>query len=149
MKLTLVIPAIPVAQPRPRAVLALGRARVHEVTSIKGSDGTRRPHPIAAFKATCRQILQAHYRDAPYAGPVSMEIDFVFPRPRAMCWKKRPMPREKHTHKPDADNVLKALLDAWLGLLFVDDGQVFCVTARKWIASGGEQPHVRVEVELQ
>lgn len=144
------VPCIPVAQPRPRATLAHGGkgARMHEVTHIKNpTTGERKPHPIAAFKASMRHESALAYSGAPLAGALLVRFVFVMPRPSSMRWSKRPMPRAWHTKKPDAENIAKAALDALTGLLWIDDAQVVQLAITKVIASGNEQPSVSVEVE--
>ncbi len=139
------VPAIPVAQPRPRASSFGGHVRVHEVTHIKGVNG-RKPHPIAAFKATVKMAAAQAYKGPPLAGPLRIDLVFVFPREQSKVWKSRPMPRYRHVVKPDRDNVDKAVLDSLKGLLFVDDSQVCDGRIEKWRASGDEQPHVEITI---
>lgn len=143
------VPAVPVAQPRPRATMAHnGHARMHEVTHVgSAKDGTRRPHPIAAFKATVRLAAQQAYQGPPLECPLRMTVVFVFRRIDKFVWKTRPMPRLPHSSKPDRDNCEKALLDALKGTVFADDAQVCCGEVSKWIAAGDEQPHVEVTIE--
>lgn len=145
-----IVPAIPIAQPRPRATLAHGGkgARIHEVTHIKNQiTGERKPHPIAAFKASMRHESALAYSGAPLAGALSVRFVFVMPRPISMRWRSRPTPRAWHTKKPDAENIAKAAIDALTGLLWIDDAQVVQLAVTKVIASGDEQPAVFVEVE--
>lgn len=144
------VPAVPVPQPRPRAVLAHGGlgARVHEVTHIKNArTGERKAHPIVAFKATVRLAAERAYQGPPLAGPLDMTLGFVMPRPASLVWKTRPMPRAWHGKKPDVDNLVKSTLDALRGLLFVDDGQVARLWLSKVIAAGGESPRVLVTLK--
>lgn len=143
------VPAIPVAQPRPQAVAFAGRARMHEKTHITQADGTRKPHPINAFKASVAHAAQAAFFGPPHDGPVSIHVTLVFPRPQNMRWKSKPMPRAPHCCKPDADNVFKALTDAINGLMFVDDSRIHAATIRKYIAAGDEQPHCEVVIRLE
>lgn len=138
--------AVPVAQPRPRASSFGGKVRVHEVTSIRNADGSRKPHPIAAFKATVRMAAETAYKGPPLQGPLCINLVFVFPRPQSKVWKTRDMPRLPHVSKPDRDNCDKAVLDALKGLLFVDDAQVCDGRIIKWVASGSEQPGVDVQI---
>jgi Holliday junction resolvase RusA-like endonuclease len=57
------------------------------------------------------------------------------------------MPRYPHTTKPDLDNLVKGLKDAMTGIAWHDDTQVYLYAdVRKWVASGGEKPHVVVSV---
>ena len=148
MRIELTIPAVPVAQPRPRAVAFGGKARMHEVTHTgRAKDGTRRPHPIAAFKATVRMAAEQGYTGPPLTGPLRVDCVFVFPRERAKIWKTRAMPRYPHTVKPDRDNCDKAILDSLKGTVIADDSQVCAGRIEKWRAAGDEQPHVEVVIE--
>lgn len=135
------IPGVPVAQPRQRhAARRIGNKTI--VTNY-----TAKSDPVNAFKATAKLVSsQANKGSQPIAGPVAVEVDFVFPRPLAMVWKTKPMPRVRHWKKPDADNLLKSLFDAINSIVWHDDAQVSETTARKWIASGDEQPAVYVTV---
>lgn len=146
MKITFTVPAVPVAQPRPRAVRMGNSARVHEVTHIKGEDGQRRPHPIIHFRAMVAQVAADVYPLPPLKGPLAVTLVFVMPRPAAKMWERKPMVREWQAKRPDADNMAKAVLDA-LAMIWKDDGQVCDLSVRKVVASGYEQPHVEVAIE--
>lgn len=145
------VPAVPVAQPRPRARVIKGKdgkvqAGIHEVKTIKNADGSWKPHPIAAFKATVRMAVENLYTGPPLTGPLCVDLLFVFPRQKTKIWKTRPMPRYRHDTKPDRDNCDKSVLDALTGLLWVDDCQICDGRIQKWRASGDEQPHVEITV---
>jgi Holliday junction resolvase RusA-like endonuclease len=56
------------------------------------------------------------------------------------------MHRQWKTTRPDADNLAKAVFDALNGILWADDSQIVNSTVSKFIASGDEQPHVKVVV---
>ncbi len=140
------VPAVPVAQPRARAVAFGGGARMHEVTHIKNADGTRKPHPIAAFKASVQHAFADNYDGPPREEALHVRLVFVLPRPKRLIWKTRPMPREPHVGRPDIDNLEKSFLDALKGLMSRDDAQVFHLDATKWIAAGDEAPHVEAEM---
>ena len=145
--IVLTVPSVPVAQPRPRATVRGKRAGVYNVTSIKTSGGTRKAHPIVAFKATVRRAFQATYQGAPMSGPLRVDITFVLPRRKALIWKTKPMPRLPHVTKPDRDNLDKAVMDALTGLAWQDDCQVCQGEIQKWIAAGDEQPHVDIRIQ--
>lgn len=150
MSITIIVPALPIAQPRPRATLAAGGlgARIHEVTSIKNPHtGERKPHPIAAFKATVRMAAQQVITFAPLTGALRVDLVFVFPRPKARIWARKPMPRYPHTGKPDRDNLMKSVQDALTGLAWVDDAQICAGETTKWVAAGDEQPRVEIVIE--
>ena len=140
------VPAVPVSQPRPRAVIRGSHAGVHEQTTIKNADGSRKPHPIVAFKATVRMAAQEAYQGPPLEGPLRCDVLLVFPRTKGQTWKKKPMPRLPHEKKPDRDNCDKAIMDALSKLLWVDDSQVCDGRIKKVIAAGDEQPRVFIRV---
>lgn len=132
------VPAVPVAQPRPRAIAMGGRGRM--VPPPKS-------HPVHDFKATIRKCVEVIHRGAPMEGPIQADWLFVFPRPQSMIWKTKPMPRVWYTHaKNDWDNVGKSVSDAMNKLVYRDDGQLCDVRVRRVIASGYEQAHVEVEL---
>lgn len=132
------VPAVPVAQPRPRATAINGSARMYEAKS---------GHAVHTYKASVRMAAQKAHPGAPLETPLKVTLVFVMPRPGRLRWKKRPMPRVPHTGKPDCDNLAKSTLDSLNGLLFADDSQVFDLDVSKWIASGDEQPHVEIMIQ--
>lgn len=136
MTITLHVPAVPVAQPRARAAVIGGHARVYD----------NKKHPVTEFKATVRMALLNAYSGPPLSGPLRCDLVFVMPRPKSLIWKTRPMPREPHVKKPDIDNLVKAIFDALNGIAFIDDAQVCQGSIEKWIASGDEQPHAVITI---
>ena len=128
------VPAIPIAQPRPRARFRGNRIVIY----------TPEKDQVNAFKSHVRLTAAKHWTDPPMTGPLRVNVDFVFPRTKAQTWKTRPMLRLWHTKKPDIDNCVKAVWDALTGLVWVDDSQICQCTLMKAIASGSEQPHVVV-----
>lgn len=131
-----VIPAIPVAQPRQRHASVNGHIRNYVPNS----------HPVHSFKAAARMAAQQAYKGAPLEGALHVELVFVMPRPQALVWKKKPMPRAWCPKKPDRDNLEKSVYDALNGLLWRDDAQICDGAIRKVYASGSEQPKVEVIV---
>lgn len=127
-----VVPAIPIAQPRPRAVAVNGQARVF---------GAPKSHAVHAFKATCRIAAPV---SEPMRGPLRIEMTFVLPRPKLP--KKLGMARLPHTKRPDFDNLEKSVVDALTGLCWLDDSQLCDVRTRKFVAAEGEQPHVEIVI---
>lgn len=134
------VPAIPVAQPRQRhrVIHSGGRAFAHNYTP--------KNDPVNAFKAAVQMAAAQIHHGAPLAGPIEMALTFVMPRPKAMLWKSKPMPRVHDVRKPDRDNLMKSVQDALNGLLFVDDSQICDGPVRKFIAAGDEPPHVEIEI---
>ena len=135
--ITFVVPAIPIAQPRPKARAFAGHAQIYEAD---------KSHPVHAFKASVRHAAAEAYQGAPLECPLYVSLLFVFPRPANKRWKKRPMPREWCPKKPDCDNLIKSCLDAMNGLTFADDSQVVAMDLTKFVAAGDEQPHVVVRI---
>jgi Holliday junction resolvase RusA-like endonuclease len=119
---------------------------MHTPTSIKQADGSRKAHPIVAFKSTVRMVFAEAYHGPPLVGAIRCDVVCVFPRPKRLVWKTRTMVREYHTGKPDRDNLDKSVMDALKGLAWVDDQQVCAGFIEKWYASGDEQPHVWIRI---
>lgn len=130
-----IVPGIPVAQPRQRHKIVCGHVQNYTPTR----------DPVNVYKAAV-QAAAAGLFPAPLQGPVRLDVRFLLPRPKNKIWKKRPMPREPHTSKPDEDNLVKAVKDALKGIAFRDDAQVWICLAIKQIADGDEQPHTEVEI---
>lgn len=130
------VPAIPIAQPRPRAVAVNGRARVF---------GAPKSHAVHAFKATCRMAAQQAYRGPPIdrRTGVSIEMLFILPRPSGLP-KRFGMDRFPHVKKPDFDNLEKAVVDSLTGICWVDDSQLCSIRTKKFVAAEDEAPHVEI-----
>lgn len=135
--LHLLIPGVPTGQPRARSrafVSASGKltSRIHDAP---------KSHAIHTFKATARLVASAAVKGEPWPEPLSVSVQFVFPRPARLCRKRDPAWRLPKVDKPDIDNLLKALLDGLNGVLWADDKQVFQVTdSSKWYAAKDESP---------
>jgi len=134
------IPAMPVAEPRKRTRIVAAGGRQF------ASHYTPKDSPANVFKATARMAAQQAYQGHQLAGPLRVDLVFVFPRPGRLVWKKRPMPRAWHSSKPDRDNLDKCVLDSFKGRLWIDDCQVCAGSIEKWYAAGDEQPHVEVTI---
>lgn len=129
------VPGIPIAQPRSRAVYTRNQPRMY--TPDNG---------IVKWKRSIQFIARQnwHGRAMPDAFYVGLEI--VFPRPKSMIWKTKPMPTVWHIKKPDRDNLDKAVLDALTGIFWIDDCQACDGRIKKRIAGGGEECGVYVLV---
>lgn len=76
-------------------------------------------------------------------GPVGVETIFYMPIPKAM--KKNP--QKYHTHKPDIDNLLKAVFDAMTNAdVWDDDKQICWIHARKEYENEKQKPGVEILV---
>lgn len=147
MRIRFTVPSVPIAQPRVKVSSFGGHARAYTPKTVTANDGSKKPHPVHLFKASCQHAASQVYTGAPLQGPLSLSLVFVLPRPQKLIWKTRPMPRVWHIGKPDSDNLQKSLKDALSQLVWVDDAQVCRVDAVKYVAAGDEQPHVEVLIE--
>jgi len=139
--LTFTVNAVPIAQPRPKAVRVGERAGMADVPS---------KHPVHDFKASVRKAFCDVYQGFPIQSGIVMTIDFVMPRPKNKIWKTRPMPREPYTAKKnDWDNLGKAVCDALNGLAYQDDGLIWDCHVRRFVASGDEAPHVEIGMRFE
>ena len=135
MSISFSVPIAPVPQPRQRMTVR-GKFPVSYTPS---------KHPVNEFKATIRQVA-AEYIPRPASGAVRLEVTFIFPRPRLKIWKRKPMPRMRHTGARDIDNLLKSVMDALPGIAYHKDGQVSSILAEKYIAAGDEAAHIEITV---
>ena len=127
----IVIPGEPVAKARPRFNTKTGVAYT--------------PKKTRSFETLVKEIAYEHF-DEPLEGPVSVEIEFCFSRPKNRIWKKKPMPREWKTTRPDIDNLFKSVTDALNGIAYRDDGQIVDLHVLKVICAGDEKPHTTVRI---
>jgi Holliday junction resolvase RusA-like endonuclease len=104
----------PVGKARPR----LGKGRVYT------------PAKTAAFETALAWLGKIAMRGRPLLeGPLRVDVQATF--------------AHEPTHKPDADNVLKACCDALEGIVFANDASV--VDARV-VKVQGTRPSLRIEV---
>lgn len=81
----------------------------------------------------------------PYDGPVSVDVMFVFPRPKRHLGTGRnagivlPSAPALHTQKPDLDKLLRAVGDALTGVAYRDDSQIVALHSWKRWAEPGER----------
>ena len=98
--------------------------------------------------------IAAHVKELiekPFDQPWAISLDVVFYLPRPKChYTKTGKPSSKwrlhHTTKPDRDKLLRAVQDALIGVVYVDDSQVFDGNVKKEYA---DYPHkVGVEISI-
>jgi Holliday junction resolvase RusA-like endonuclease len=126
----------PIPQPRHRVTSIGGRARTYLPTK----------HPVHEYK---RRIAEAvkDWPKFPKGVPLSLELWFWLPIPAS--WSKRKQAAQlhnKHTQKPDIDNLAKAVMDAMSGC-WHDDCQVADLTVRKRWCTVGEGGRVLISLE--
>lgn len=117
------IPGVPKGQPRPRAFSRAGKAHVFSPSTAEGWKS-----------AIALAVLDAKPAGLPLEGPLHVSLKCYFPRPKSHYLKSgvRPGAPTYHVGRPDADNVLKAALDALTQIgLWHDDSQVCSVRVLK------------------
>lgn len=116
-----VIPGAPTGKGRPRVATVGGHARA--VTPAK----TRSREGIVASLA-----MDAMFGRVATARPVEVSIAIEAPIPTSWSRRKKAEAVGKPCSvKPDIDNVVKLVLDAINGIVFVDDKQVVSLVASK------------------
>ena len=101
-------------------------------------------------QGVAERARQAMIGQQPYAGPVEVGIDFYLPRPRGHfgtgknAARLREAAPEHPTKKPDIDKLVRAILDGMTGIVFVDDAQVWSLTAVKHYIGEGKPPRAVV-----
>ena len=125
-QLHLSVPGEPVGQPRHQVCTIGGRPRMYLPTK----------HPVHAYKAAIRAaFIQEAKRWRTIQGPVLVNINVWFGIPASWSRKKRTSHCGLyHAQSPDADNVMKAVLDALTDCgVWVDDSQVAsCQVIKRW-----------------
>lgn len=99
------------------------------------------PGTAEDWKMLVSLAAKPHIPETPLTGPLSVCIDFFFPRPKRLCRKKDPPGRIRHTATPDRDNCEKAVLDVLTQMgMWEDDCQVCGGEVRKFYHGIGEKP---------
>lgn len=110
-----------------------GRPRV-----IEGRTGKQRRAFVAWRKAVAGAATEAMIGD-PIAGACTVDVVFALPRPKGHYGSGRNAHRLKPSapahpiarNKDDVDKLARAVLDSLAGIVFVDDGVVVGLRARK------------------
>ncbi len=127
----------PKAQPRARAFVWRGRARMYDAGT---ADGWKTAIGVAAMR---------HRPKAPLAGPVRVSATYYFPRPVRLSRRKDPPGEIPHTVKPDRDNLDKATLDALTAIDFWrDDCQVCSGQVDKLYVAKAGRPGALITIEI-
>ncbi len=133
MTFEIVVRGTPRAQPR-------ARARVVTPRNGRPFAAFYTPASADAFRdeLVLRARAHAEFPRVPWAGPVRLDVDAYFERPKRLCRASDPPGPIPHGVKPDRDNVEKAIMDALtVAGLWRDDCQVCAGEVRKWYAAKG------------
>jgi Holliday junction resolvase RusA-like endonuclease len=111
---TIEIPGEPVPLKRPRFC----RGRVYDSQTIE--------------KNSLRWRMKVAHKGEPLKGPIEVRCEFIFePAASASKTKKASLNGRAHAQRPDADNLIKLILDAGNKVLWADDGQVATLSGTK------------------
>jgi len=132
----------PKGQPRPKAFARGGHAAVYDPGTAEGWKS------LVAMAA--KEVIPA----TPLTGPLQVDIEFYFKRPKSHFGSKKGVPYLKdfapywYTRKPDRDNLDKAVLDALTQLgVWEDDQQVVAGTIVKRYILGPEKPGATITIK--
>ena len=94
------------------------------------------PAKTVNYENLVKLSYQQQCNNKPYEKdvPLKAEIAAYFPIPKSTSKKKREAMLNGeiyHTKKPDADNIVKCILDALNGIAYYDDSQVVYVRCKK------------------
>lgn len=91
---------------------------------------------VKPWRTDVRQAAIDHCPE-PITGPVALDLEFRFPRPKSHHGTGRnanqlkPSAPRAHTQKPDLDKLARAIGDALAGIAYRDDSQIIQTLARK------------------
>ena len=94
-----------------------------------------------------KKVADAYTKAYFFEGAVFMEVNCYFPIPKSYTKKQRLEIAENdylYTHKPDGDNVLKAIKDALTKEAYEDDRFVVYEHCFRRYAKEGEEPRVEI-----
>jgi len=106
----------PIPKGRPKASFQGGFTRVYTPAKTRMAE--------SSIRAQAVQQLAPGF--TPLTGPLLAKIQFRLQRPKSL-----PKKIIYHTKKPDADNMLKLLMDALESVVFVNDSQFVGITMSK------------------
>lgn len=130
------LPGEPRGKGRPRAFVLKGRALMHTDTK------TRKYEEL--LRGAARNAMQGR---PPIEGPIDMTVEAHFSVPKSWPKRKREAALQGgafHTTRPDGDNLGKSVLDAFNGIVYRDDSQVWRMVISKHY---GAQPGLLVAVK--
>lgn len=95
---------------------------------------------VKPYRAVAALCATEAWRQPPTQGVVALEVAFRFVRPKSHTKADGSLRAGAPLApgKPDIDKLLRALLDAMTGVVYVDDSQVACIWATKEYAPCSE-----------
>ena len=137
-KLMFEIPGSPIGQGRPKFSTINGHAKAYD------------PEKSRNYKAYVRMLATQAMKKNDFemiTGPCAIKIwaYFDIPKSKSKKFKEAALEaKERPTKKPDADNIVKAILDALNGLMYKDDS---CIVELSCVKYYSDVPRVEVYVD--
>ena len=125
---------VPVPEGSHTAHIFGGRAVVHHNNSDK----------LMKYREAVADAYRKSGANYLHDSPVSIQMCFIFPRPKSVSIKKR----KYMTVKPDTDKLIRSTLDALTNVAYDDDSQVIDITASKIYNDYTEDGWYGVEIIL-
>lgn len=123
-----------VAEPKGSAKAFVRKmGNVHRAIVTSDNPNLKRWEQLVRFEAQTALRQSGQAASPFFDGAVQVDVVFGLHRPPSVSVKKRPLP----TVKPDVDKLLRASIDPLIGVLFRDDAQVVCTSARKHYVLAG------------
>lgn len=88
------------------------------------------PSKTVAAEQTLTARALPYKPSAPLSEPLRLYVEFTFPVPSSWS-KKKQNSADAHVTKPDLDNLVKLVKDSLNGVFWIDDKQIYELTARK------------------
>jgi len=130
----------PLAAHRPAVAFTIDGAAAPQGSKTPwGSEANPRTRPWRA--AVAAAAAAAMGGDPPLHGPVSVQIQFAFPRPKGHygsgrnATTLRPTAPGYHAYRPDLDKLIRAIGDALTGIVLRDDAQIAALFVTKVYAA--------------
>jgi Holliday junction resolvase RusA-like endonuclease len=132
-----------------------GRGKAARWRSSDGREGiaVRDPRKSRDWKGRAQVLMLAELERQGLAVPlvpageaVELVVVALYRCPRSEERKREPRQLRPHLKRGDLDNIVKSVKDAGTGVLWVDDSQVWRVSAEKLIAAQGEPGRVKIAV---
>ena len=118
-----VVYGTPIGKGRPRATSRGGFVRMYTDAKTLGFEA-----------AVADEARTAMSQWELFDTPMQLQLSAYYPIPKSWSKKKRQLAIDGEIYpqvKPDLDNVMKAVLDAMNGIVYVDDSQVINLVATK------------------
>ena len=132
--LNFTIPGIPQSKKRPRFSRFKGKVRTYDSQSEEKE--------TARWQLKSRMVGKELFKDC-----IEVSLKFFLPIPKSTSKKvKKLMSTDNipHIKKPDIDNFCKAILDYMNGIVYVDDSQIYKLTAIKLYS---ENPRTEIVIK--